>query len=51
MVELCKQNKNIIAITAAMCEGTGLDKLKNVMPERVIDVGIAKGTPLPLQLD
>ncbi|MEJ5245346.1 MAG: 1-deoxy-D-xylulose-5-phosphate synthase [Bacteroidota bacterium] len=43
MVELCKQNKNIIAITAAMCEGTGLDKLKNVMPERVIDVGIAEG--------
>ncbi|HPP38864.1 MAG TPA: 1-deoxy-D-xylulose-5-phosphate synthase [Candidatus Kapabacteria bacterium] len=43
MVELCKQNENIIAITAAMCEGTGLDKLKDVMPERVIDVGIAEG--------
>ncbi len=43
IVELCQQNDNIIAITAAMCEGTGLDKLKDVMPERVIDVGIAEG--------
>lgn len=43
MVELCKQNENIIAITAAMCKGARFDKLKDVMPERVIDVGIAKG--------
>lgn len=43
MVELCKQNDKIITITAAMCEGTGLDRLQKVMPDRVIDVGIAEG--------
>ncbi len=43
MLELCRDNPKLIAVTAAMCEGTGLDILLKAMPERVIDVGIAEG--------
>ncbi|MFH1398228.1 MAG: 1-deoxy-D-xylulose-5-phosphate synthase [Candidatus Omnitrophota bacterium] len=43
--KLCKlalENKKIVAITAAMCEGTGLDKFRDAYPERFFDVGIAE---------
>ncbi|MFH1640526.1 MAG: 1-deoxy-D-xylulose-5-phosphate synthase [Candidatus Omnitrophota bacterium] len=43
LVELAKTNKNIVAITAAMPEGTGLDKFRDLYPERFFDVGIAEG--------
>ncbi len=43
MLELCENNNKIVAITAAMCEGTGLDILEKKYPEKVIDVGIAEG--------
>ena len=43
IAELAKDNKKIIAITAAMPEGTGLDKFHNLYPERFFDVGIAEG--------
>lgn len=43
VLELCKEDKNIVAITAAMPTGTGLNLVQNEMPERVIDVGIAEG--------
>lgn len=43
MTELCKMNKNIVGITAAMLEGTGLDILAKEMPDRLFDVGIAEG--------
>jgi 1-deoxy-D-xylulose-5-phosphate synthase len=42
MVDLAKDNKNIVAITAAMPEGTGLDKFRDTYPERFFDVGIAE---------
>lgn len=42
MVELCKQNKKIVAITAAMSDGTGLTILQKEIPEKVFDVGIAE---------
>jgi 1-deoxy-D-xylulose-5-phosphate synthase len=42
LIELAKQDPKIVAITAAMPEGTGLDKMTKVMPERVFDVGIAE---------
>lgn len=42
LVELAGANKNIIAITAAMPEGTGLDKFRDAYPERFFDVGIAE---------
>jgi 1-deoxy-D-xylulose-5-phosphate synthase len=42
LAELAKNDKKIIAITAAMPEGTGLDKFSRVFPERFFDVGIAE---------
>lgn len=43
ITELCRMNKSIVGITAAMCEGTGLDILEKEFPERLFDVGIAEG--------
>ena len=40
---LAASNKRIIAITAAMPEGTGLDKFRDLYPTRFFDVGIAEG--------
>ena len=42
LVELAKHDKRIVAITAAMPEGTGLDKFRDLYPERFFDVGIAE---------
>jgi len=42
IVELAEKNDSIIAITAAMEEGTGLKQFKTKFPERFIDVGIAE---------
>ncbi len=42
MVELAKSNDKIIAVTAAMPEGTGLNSFKKLFPERFFDVGIAE---------
>ena len=42
LVELAKNNKNIVAITAAMKDGTGLAKFAEKYPERFFDVGIAE---------
>jgi 1-deoxy-D-xylulose-5-phosphate synthase len=42
MVELVEKDKEIIAVTAAMMDGTGLDILHEKFPEQVIDVGIAE---------
>lgn len=42
LVEIAKQNPNVIGITAAMPDGTGLDILQREMPERYFDVGIAE---------
>lgn len=42
LVDLAGKNNKIIAITAAMPEGTGLDKFRDSYPERFFDVGIAE---------
>lgn len=42
LVELAKTNKKIVAITAAMPDGTGLSEFQNKIPERFFDVGIAE---------
>ncbi|MBE0447535.1 MAG: 1-deoxy-D-xylulose-5-phosphate synthase [Actinobacteria bacterium] len=42
LVELGKKNERIIAITAAMTSGTGLDKFQKMYPDRFYDVGIAE---------
>lgn len=42
LVALGKKNKSIVAITAAMEDGTGLDLFHQEFPERFFDVGIAE---------
>ncbi|MBU3110677.1 1-deoxy-D-xylulose-5-phosphate synthase [Clostridium lacusfryxellense] len=42
IVHLAKENKNIVAITAAMPEGTGLEMFSKEFKNRFFDVGIAE---------
>lgn len=42
LVKLAETDKTIVAITAAMPDGTGLKKFMNLYPERFFDVGIAE---------
>ena len=42
LVDLAKKNENIVAITAAMKDGTGLTKFAKEFPSRFFDVGIAE---------
>jgi len=42
IVQLAEQDENIIAITAAMCSGTGLEGFSQKFPKRFYDVGIAE---------
>lgn len=42
LIELAEENKNIVAITAAMPEGTGLSNFAKLFPQRFFDVGIAE---------
>ncbi|OPY05108.1 MAG: 1-deoxy-D-xylulose-5-phosphate synthase [Syntrophaceae bacterium PtaB.Bin038] len=42
MIRLARENPKIVAITAAMCSGTGLDAYAKEFPERFFDVGIAE---------
>ncbi|NMC63156.1 MAG: 1-deoxy-D-xylulose-5-phosphate synthase [SAR324 cluster bacterium] len=42
LVSLCKDNPNLIGITAAMPNGTGLDRLAKEVPNSFFDVGICE---------
>lgn len=42
IVDIAAENKNVVAITAAMRDGTGLSKFAEKFPERFFDVGIAE---------
>jgi len=42
LVEIGKERKDIVAITAAMLGPTGLDQFSQLFPERTVDVGIAE---------
>ena len=42
MLALAEDHPEIVAITAAMASGTGLDKFANAYPKRFYDVGIAE---------
>lgn len=42
LVELAKADEKVVAITAAMPSGTGLDKFADAYPQRCFDVGIAE---------
>lgn len=38
-----EQNDKVVAITAAMSDGTGLNRFRKAFPDRFFDVGIAEG--------
>jgi 1-deoxy-D-xylulose-5-phosphate synthase len=42
LIRLAREDERIIAITAAMAGGTGLDRFEREFPERFYDVGIAE---------
>ena len=42
IIELAKENKNIVAVTPAMLTGSSLNKMMKVFPKRTYDVGIAE---------
>ncbi|MDO4485810.1 MAG: 1-deoxy-D-xylulose-5-phosphate synthase [Bacillota bacterium] len=43
LIEMAGKDKKIVAVSAAMIEGTGLDQFISRFPERTFDVGIAEG--------
>ena len=42
MCKLGARNEKVVAITAAMPDGTGLKRFRNIYPDRFFDVGIAE---------
>ncbi len=42
LVEVAREDPRIVALTAAMPEGTGLDRFARAFPERCHDIGIAE---------
>ncbi len=42
LLEIAEKEKDVVAITAAMPSGTGLDRFKERFPDRYFDVGIAE---------
>ena len=42
VIEIMRQDPKVVAITAAMLEGTSLNRVQQVFPSRVYDVGIAE---------
>jgi len=42
LCQLMAENPQIVAITAGMCMGTGLNDVRRMFPERVYDVGICE---------
>ncbi len=42
LIQLAKEDPRIVAVTAAMSEGTGLGAFEKLFPDRLYDVGIAE---------
>lgn len=42
MIKLAERDEKVVAITAAMPDGTGLKRFRNIYPNRFFDVGIAE---------
>jgi len=42
LIELAREDDRIVGITAAMSQGTGLDRFASLFPSRFFDVGIAE---------
>ncbi|MDO5490845.1 MAG: 1-deoxy-D-xylulose-5-phosphate synthase [Bacillota bacterium] len=43
LTELAEKNPRIVAVSAAMIDGTGMDVFRNRFPDRIFDTGIAEG--------
>lgn len=43
LIRIAEEDERIVAITAAMKAGTGLNKFEKHFPDRIFDVGIAEG--------
>lgn len=48
LVELAEKDERIVAITSAMCDGTGLGKFRERFADRFYDVGIAESMAVDL---
>lgn len=48
IVELARENDRLVAITSAMCEGTGLVQFRKQFPHRFYDVGIAESAAVDI---
>ena len=48
LVKIAKENEKVVAITAAMKDGTGMGKFQKEFPDRFFDVGIAEQHALGL---
>jgi 1-deoxy-D-xylulose-5-phosphate synthase len=42
LIRQARNDKRVVVITAAMCEGTGMTEFQKAFPSRLIDVGIAE---------
>lgn len=42
LIELAKKDNKVVAVSAAMIDGTGLTQFKKEFPDRIFDVGIAE---------
>ncbi|MHC4265168.1 MAG: 1-deoxy-D-xylulose-5-phosphate synthase [Planctomycetota bacterium] len=48
LVKLAQKDDKIVAIVAAMCEGTGMTDFREKFPDRFFDVGIAESTAVDI---
>ena len=48
LVSLAQQDDRVVAMTSAMCDGTGLNPFREQFPDRFFDVGIAEGTAVDI---
>jgi 1-deoxy-D-xylulose-5-phosphate synthase len=48
LTELAERDERVIAITSAMCDGTGLVEFRKKFPERFYDVGIAESAAVDI---
>lgn len=48
MIEVAREDSRVFALTAAMPDGTGLNKFQPVFPERYLDAGIAESATVDM---
>jgi 1-deoxy-D-xylulose-5-phosphate synthase len=48
LIKLAEENNQVVAITSAMCDGTGLGEFREKFPDRFYDVGIAESVAIDI---